>query len=93
MPRPGNHEKPKLPVPCCAIRAESLQLLMPGAPSAENLAALIRPRVIAHGRTHRVPGRRASDRTARSWSVQYSRVGNPMYLACTSDVPRVYPGA
>src|SRR6266487_4006440 len=34
VPRPDNHEKPKLPVPCCAIRAEKLQLLMPGAPSA-----------------------------------------------------------
>ncbi len=43
MPRPENHEKPQLPVPCCAIRAENLQLLMPGAPSAENLAAPMRP--------------------------------------------------
>src|ERR1022692_704557 len=50
---------------------------MPGAPSAESLAALIRPRVSAHGQTHRIPGRRASNRTARSWSVRYSRVGNP----------------
>ena len=59
---------------------------MPGAPSAESLAALIRPRVSAHGQTHRLPGRRASNRTARSWSVQYSRVGNPMYLAYTSGL-------
>jgi hypothetical protein len=93
MPRPENHEKPRLPVPCCAIRAENPQLLMPGAPSAENLAALIRPWVIAHGRTHRVPGRRARNRTARSWSVRYSGAGSPMYLACTSDIPRVYLGA
>jgi hypothetical protein len=39
MPRPGNHEKPKLPVPFRAIRAVNLQLLMPAAPSAENLAS------------------------------------------------------
>jgi hypothetical protein len=65
---------------------------MPGAPSAENLAAPMRPLAIAHGQTHRLPGRRASIRTARSWSGRYSDVGSPMYLACTSDIPRVYPG-
>jgi hypothetical protein len=94
MPRPENHEKPQLPVPCCAIRAENLQLLMSGAPSAENLAAPMRPP------GDRAWGRRAdfrvgitSNRTARSWSVRYSGVGNPMYLVYTSDVPRVYLGA
>ncbi len=59
MPRPGNHEKPKLPVPCRVIRAENLQSLTRRGLLAGEVAALIRaPRpVLRVGRHTVVRGR------------------------------------
>lgn len=58
MPRLGNHEKPKLPAPCCAIRAENLQLLTRRGLLAGEVAALTWPgRWLRVGRRIVVRGR------------------------------------
>jgi hypothetical protein len=84
MPRPEKQEKPHLPVPCCAIRAENLQLLTRRGLSAEDDAALIRPGrwLRADRRPSSTVGERAR-RTARSRSVRYLGADHPMYLPCT----------
>jgi len=91
MPRPENREKPKLPVPCRAIRAENLHLpLMAGRivhlrTSPTSAGAAECPALTGR----RLPYLRAARRT-RDLCRRDSRLRSAMDLACTCDRPRVY---